>query len=367
MRPTDLKPLTSLRFFAAAWVVLYDLWPKLAGSPVSPLIAKGYLGVELFFVLSGFILCHVYLEAAGEGRFNYAGFLWARLSRIYPMHLATLAGLGLMGLSAEAAGFQVDPSVLAWTSLPANLTLTQAWGMAPQSGWNHPSWSISAEWFAYLAFPLFAALAWKLRHRPYVAAVGALALLIGLYEEFPRFAGFPLDQATIAWGALRIVPSFAYGCAIYLVWRSGAVNARILAISGALFSGACILGAAQLAAPDTLIVGLFGPLILCLAALVATGSRLGSNPLLVYMGEISFSMYMIVVPWSLLFVNVAARILHAQDKQLPLYAWLVLVLGVFPLAAIAHHLIERPARYQMRRWAQALPQRTQSSLLKSSA
>ena len=60
-RPQDLRPLTSLRFFAAMWVVLYHFWPNL--QPVRPaFVAKGYLGVELFFVLSGFILSHVYLE-----------------------------------------------------------------------------------------------------------------------------------------------------------------------------------------------------------------------------------------------------------------------------------------------------------------
>ena len=54
------------------------------------LIGKGYLGVELFFTLSGFILCHVYLQGFGEGGFKYADFLWARLARIYPVHVATL-------------------------------------------------------------------------------------------------------------------------------------------------------------------------------------------------------------------------------------------------------------------------------------
>jgi peptidoglycan/LPS O-acetylase OafA/YrhL len=364
MQPSHLKALTSLRFFAAAWVVLYDLWPKLAGNPVSALVGKGYLGVELFFVLSGFILCHVYLDAAGEGRFNYAGFIWARLSRIYPLHLATLLGLGLMALAAIALGLQVDPSVLSWSALPANLTLTHAWGMAPQSGWNHASWSISAEWFAYLNFPLFAAAAWKLRLRPRAAVIGALVLLIVLYAAFPRFAGFPLDHATIAWGALRIVPCFAYGCAIYLLWRSGAIDRRSLALLGASISGAGVLAAAQLNAPDALIVCLFGPLILCLGALGTTGSKLGSSALFVYLGEISFSMYMVCVPWGLIYVNIATRLLHEQTKQIPFPAWIGLVIGIVPVAMAAHHLVERPARARMKAWVEALPQRTQNGPLK---
>jgi len=56
--PANIKPLTSLRFFAAIWVVMFHYWPHLAVTGTPALVAKGYLGVECFFVLSGFILCH---------------------------------------------------------------------------------------------------------------------------------------------------------------------------------------------------------------------------------------------------------------------------------------------------------------------
>jgi peptidoglycan/LPS O-acetylase OafA/YrhL len=104
-----IKPLTALRFFAAMWVVLYHYWPNLQGAAAMPaLVGKGYLGVELFFTLSGFILCHVYLESFGEGRFRYGAFLWNRLARVYPLHLATLLGVMALGLAATAAGFAID-------------------------------------------------------------------------------------------------------------------------------------------------------------------------------------------------------------------------------------------------------------------
>ncbi len=362
MPAEHIKPLTGLRFLAAAWVVLFSYWPHLAGFAAPRMVQKGYLGVELFFVLSGFILCHVYLQRAGEGGFRYGGFLWARLARVYPLHIATLAGLGLMGVLAGAAGLPVDPSVLAWSALPANLSLTQAWGLAPVAGWNHPSWSISAEWFAYLCFPLFAAAAWRLRARPYAALVGALALLAGLYAIFPRLTGFDLTQATIAWGALRIVPCFTLGCATYLMWRSGAVNRPRVAAWGAYFSGASALAAAQFGAADMLIVAFFAPLLLCLASLTSTGSKLGTARIFVYLGEISYAVYMVCIPWSLLFVNVAARVIHAQDKLLPWPIWAILVVGVVPVAAAAHHLVERPAREAMKAWVSGLPQRTQKAV-----
>ncbi|HZZ87745.1 MAG TPA: acyltransferase, partial [Caulobacteraceae bacterium] len=225
--PTHIKPLTSLRFFAAAWVVVFHYWPHLAvAGPMPALVAKGYLGVECFFVLSGFILCHVYLPAFEAGRFKYGAFLWARIARIYPLHLATLIAMGAMAGVALAFGLSVDPNVLSWAALPANLTLTQAWGFAPTAGWNHPSWSISAEWFAYLSFPAFAAATVAMRRWPGVAVAGALAVLSILYAGFERFGGFALTSATFQWGEVRIIPCFLLGCALFLAWRSSAADRR---------------------------------------------------------------------------------------------------------------------------------------------
>ncbi len=175
--PQNLKALTALRFIAAMWVVSYDYWADLTA--VTPhLVSKGYLGVELFFVLSGFILSHVYLQGFGERNFRYADFLWARLARVYPVHLATLLGMGGLIGGATLLGIQAGDKALVWSSLPAQLTLTQAWGLGLHGGWNHPSWSISAEWFAYLSFPAFAWAAWRLRDRP------ALALLLAHHFKF---------------------------------------------------------------------------------------------------------------------------------------------------------------------------------------
>ncbi|MFI4975887.1 MAG: acyltransferase family protein [Caulobacterales bacterium] len=341
----NIKPLTSLRFFAAFWVVLYDYWPNLATHSTPVFVTRGYLGVELFFTLSGFILCHVYLPSVEAGRFRYGDFLWARLARLYPLHLVTLVGIGLLAGAALLAGRSVDPNVVSLAALPANLTLTQAWGLAPVAGWNHPSWSIS-----YLTFPAFAFAALSLRRRPYLAVILALALLAGLYAGFESLAGAPLTQATIAWGALRIVPCFAYGCAAFILWRRRAADGRRTAALGALFFGAGVLAAAQFGAPDALIVAAFGGLIFCLAQLARSGSAWGTHRVFEYLGEISYSTYMICVPWQLLFVNLAARYLNLGVKQLPFYAWLVLVLAIFPLSAISYHLIERPTRRRMKLW-----------------
>ncbi|MFN7110124.1 MAG: acyltransferase family protein [Brevundimonas sp.] len=347
--PADLRPITALRFGAAIWVAVYTFWENLAGAGSSGLVDKGYLGVELFFVLSGFILSHVYLQSAGEKRFSYRGFLWARVARVYPLHIATLVGVGLLAAAALVAGMSVDGNVLSWASLPANLLMVHAWGLAPVAGWNHPSWSISAEWFAYLCFPLFAFVFWRAREKPVAAVVGAAAFLAVLYYGFERVAGFPLTEATIRWGALRIVPCFALGCALYLVYRKAPLKAPWTA--SAVSFGLMVLSAA-LGLWDGITVLLAGALILSLASLPnERAGWLASKPA-VYLGEISYSVYMVCVPWKLLAVNLAAKLTDAPDKQLQLFVWLAILALLPVVAAVSYHLVEHPARKALRGMAQ---------------
>ncbi len=353
--PADLRSLTSLRFLAAMWVALYSFWPNLDVGFLPNIVGKGYLGVELFFVLSGFILCHVYLETAGEKRFSYKGFLWARVARVYPLHIATLLGVGALAVAALAAGMSVDGNILSWASLPANVTMTHAWGLAPEAGWNHPSWSISAEWFAYLSFPAFALVAWRLRHQPVLAVIGATAALAALYAVFETAAGFPLTQATIRWGALRIVPCFALGCALYLMYRRGPIarpgwTALILAL--------LIVATASLRLWDAVTVILFGGLILALASLANEKAGVLASKPAVYLGEISYSVYMVVVPWKLLAVNAAAMLTDAgPDNQLHVFVWLIVLAGLPVVAAVSYHLVEYPARRALRRMAERRSER----------
>ena len=343
--PPDLRALTTLRFFAALWVVLYTAWPHLDVGFVPVAVTKGYLGVETFFVLSGFILSHVYLEAAGEKRFRYGGFLWARLARVYPLHLVTLFGMIGLGLVATAAGMSIDGSLTNWRDLPAHLTLTHAWGLAGSSAFNHPSWSISAEWAAYLGFPAFAFVAWRLRDRPVLATGLAAGLALALYAAFEPLAVYSLTEATFRWGALRIVPCFALGCALYLIHRRGGVP---YAGAVALASGAAVLVSASLGLWDAITVLAAGGLILGLGSLDNSRAGVLGSKLGVYLGEISYSIYMVCAPVLLLTTNVAARLTGAEDKQFPVIVWLALVAAIPVAAMVTYHLVERPARKALR-------------------
>ncbi|WP_374275989.1 acyltransferase family protein [Brevundimonas sp.] len=343
--PAHLKPLTSMRFLAALWVVFYAWWPNLDTSWTSGLVQKGYLGVELFFVLSGFILCHVYLAAAETGRFRYGSFLWARLARVWPLHLATLFGVIALGLGAAVAGMDVAGGLIDWMALPAHLTMTHAWGLSPSAAFNHPSWSVSAEWFAYLSFPAFAAVAMRVAGRPRLALGAATLALMATYAVFEAVAGFALTAATFQWGALRIVPCFLLGCFAYLIYRQGPLPRPGVA---ALLLTGCIALAALGGLWDGIIVALFAPLILALASLDDGRAGVMESRPAVYLGEVSYAVYMVAIPWQLVAVNLAERMGFGVDGRLHILVWSALVAAIVPVAMVAHHLVERPARRWMR-------------------
>lgn len=338
--PQSLLPLTSLRFMAAIWVAVFSFWPHLDVAFTPMLVAKGYLGVDLFFVLSGFILCHVYLDRFGTGQFSYRAFMSARLARIYPLHLLTLLAVMALGLMAATLGIAISDNVLSWSTLVPNLLLMHSWGLTDHAGWNHPSWSVSAEWLAYLAFPAFAYAAWRLRHRPIMAVAITGLCLAGLYGLFEYVAGFRLTEATFHWGALRIAPAFAYGCALYLAFRSGRARWPI-ALTMAAF--AIVAGSVWIGS-DTLIVLSFGAAIVTLASLNTDQLSFFSIRSSVWLGEISYAIYMVCAPWLMVSTNLLGRLTNTPDKSFNILIWLGLLAGLVAIAALAHHLVERPMR-----------------------
>ena len=159
-RPT-IDALTGLRGVAAMWIVLYhyavQLRPFLPEIGVAdPLIRQGHLAVDLFFVLSGFVLAYNYVDrlATWDAR-EARRFIVLRLARIYPVHLATLLAVTLMVVAAQAAGAgdAMRADKYSAGDFVLNLLLVHAWVAEPTLSWNYPSWSISPEMFAYLLFP----------------------------------------------------------------------------------------------------------------------------------------------------------------------------------------------------------------------
>src|SRR5258708_3639584 len=146
----NIPALTGLRGVAALWVVFFHLTVGI------PLLQHGYLGVDVFFLLICYLLAYFYASNLPDAA-DYVSFIRARVARIYPMHLTALCVLALMVVTLPGFAEHYPQPEQRWGFGPfvASLLLVQNWAYFLPTSWNTPSWSLSAEWFAYLLFPMF--------------------------------------------------------------------------------------------------------------------------------------------------------------------------------------------------------------------
>jgi peptidoglycan/LPS O-acetylase OafA/YrhL len=342
-----MPALTGLRGLAAWYVVLFHTRVALDGTLPDWLLAglsKGYLAVDFFFILSGFVLWHTYGDRlGGTGWRGAAQFLWRRVARIWPLHGAVL--LGFVGLAGVLAWTGRDTAPYPWSQLPLHILLLQNWGFVDTLAWNVPSWSISCEMAAYLTFPVTVMLWRRLSPRAVAGAVAALLVLI--WATFAGHGTPSLGHDVEHLGLARCWLEFALGNGLGMAWRLSPGVHGLWPKAGA--SLAAILGAAwAFALPETAFVPacFFAGLILTLALGHGGLARILGGRALHYLGEISYSTYLV---HALLFVVFKLAFVHGPVHlglgQLAAYMALVLA-----SSAALYAWVEKPAQ----RWLNGL-------------
>lgn len=355
-----IDSLTGVRGLAALWVALFHgvgSWSMERTFPVviANIVGCGWLAVDLFFVLSGYVISYVHQrDFLGLSASECLRFLKLRISRIYPAHgavallwLPVIVGAAVLLPGIVSAG--VAKQFNARTLLFA-LTLLNGWGIPGSTGWNLPSWSVGSEWFAYLTFPLIAVVANRLRSAAAFVAIGAATMAITLTLAF-LIGGGSHYMLPEQWTLVRVESEFLLGCCAFGVARYSPANRLYdLLCAGA---GLTVIGVAAIGAPGlqvaTMIVA-FAALILGLAKSKRVGSLLGGR-LLVYLGEISYSLYLI---HGLVLLLLRTALSHGlRGVRLGAVASLgVLSLYVCAIVLAAHVLymyVENPARRYLRR------------------
>lgn len=348
--------LNALRAFFIGWVVLYHLnlplqvmnWPA-----HDPLIGRGYLGVDGFFLLSGFVLYLQYHALPAWRPAAWAGFVARRAVRIYPGHLAVLAILVLLLGVATAGGIAIrDWDRFRMSDLVKQVLLINAWWTTDRHAWNYVAWALSAEWFGYLLFPVFLSLA---RAVPAAAALpaGALAILSLAWLEATQ-------------GQVRLNVTFAYGlCRFSAEFLAGLLLARAAAFlphPRTAWHGAAVVVAASLACVlvafqpwDWLVVAALAGTILTVHQLERGSLRPETYlvPVLGWLGSRSFALFitfvLVEVPLTRL---LAAGLLPAgwQAVAITLAAHML-------LAEVLFRAVEAPSHRALGRMLPPLPGR----------
>lgn len=347
----DVPALTGLRAIAAWWVVAYHV-RKMFASYASPetmqFLAAGYTAVDLFFILSGFVMYLNYAPRLEPTRASIADFAVRRLARIYPLHLLILVAMVAYVLvlwrfddNPLAASYSLERLVL-------HLLLIQGWGWGEPIGWNVPSWSISTEALAYLSFPVIAFIGTWQRRPTWLLTMIVLAVALLLHAVIRAQGYTRLGTSIPDSGLIRCTLQFGIGtviCELYLRWRSrGAMLSVVfLAASAAMIGGFLAFGW-----PETLVIPLaWATLVLGLALWPWRRLNFLAARPLVYLGDISYSTYLVhyfaFVLFKHLFIPTWSAVTPATAV---LFFAIVLV-----LSAVLYRGFERPAqRWVIDRW-----------------
>ena len=292
----EIKALTGLRGVAAAWVVLHHLC-RMPGSEVPVLqgvLLRGYLAVDLFFVLSGFVLSLAY-GGWFRGRPRpgvLAAFLARRVARLWPLHAAVV--LALIAWQAVAA-IPTHPRMVA-----ANLLMVQAWGVS--GSMNVPSWSISTEFAAYLVFPLLAAAVLHGgRARALAALCGGAGLLglaaaLGSVRAAERIGLLDIANNWSLLPLLRCLGGFVIGVAAHRIARApgaAGVLQRPWVVNAAC---AALLAAVAAGVGDLALYPLLPLVVVALAASRGGAARLLATAPLTWLGKVSYALYLVHFP-----------------------------------------------------------------------
>jgi peptidoglycan/LPS O-acetylase OafA/YrhL len=352
MTRAELRPLTSLRGLAAWMVVLFHVRVAAAptlGPAVVAIAAKGYLAVDFFFMLSGFVLWLNYAgRLRGGGPREWIDFIIRRLARIWPLHAAMLGVAAALALLLALAGH--DTSDYPLGELPLHLALMQNWGFTPALSWNDPAWSISCELAAYLLLPGFALLVdWRRVRTPLLCGVifGLALLLHGL---FVATGATTLGQHILQLGVPRCLIEFAIGTVLCELWRRW--RGQFAVALGAVATAAAV---APLGLPETLAIPLIFASLLLAAAVTAEapGNPLAATPLH-YLGEISYATYLShVLLFRLFKLAFVSDGWNVGGGAIAAFAAIVLIASI-----LLHHAVERPAQqWILRRWRNRQPRR----------
>lgn len=336
------RHLDGLRIIAACAVVVLHYSDYVRTSHIGGVVFQHAqhlnLFVDLFFVISGFVIASQYLGKVSNPT-SIGRFLWRRLARIYPLHLATLAFYILLAALLQSGLIKTEnPARYPLSDIPAQLLLLHA-VVGQRLTFNFPSWSLSAEMICYLVFPIIAIIAARHR-RPILMLVAISALANTLY-------GLATD--TMPWadwinrgGAFRALPAFSLGVACHLYRHQ---IARWRFVPGSLTFAVIAFVALGWQLPEmAALATIYAIAVLAIHCDCSNRSTLLTRLDFARWSSLTYSLYMLHVPVATVVMTLGAHLLFPHDGigKLILLPLAILVLAVASIAS--YRIFETPAR-----------------------
>ena len=357
-----ISTLTPLRGLAAIWVVVFHFDAFMTFGPgkeglmskeTTMLIGNGYLLVDFFFLLSGFIICHVYGDKLTQRNKGVAkNYLWARFSRLYPLHLFALLFLFLQFLtlsSLSAEYFEDNKGFFPVFDFFVYLFMGQSSGILSDYSWNLPSWSIAAEWWTYIIaifiIPIINKGSSRITYLFWAISIVGLIALVYFNENGN------LDY-TLNFGTLRCLFEFVIGLGIYQVYKKVKDSETFWKSDWAFYIsvfGSYVL--LHLDIHDVLVLVFFSGVILSASLNTGKPYKILNIKPLQFLGDISYSIYLLQLFWLLLW-NTYMRVNYPDG--VPGTSTNLMMLGILLFALIinaylTYRFIEIPFQKMLRR------------------
>ncbi|ALN71118.1 acyltransferase [Aureimonas sp. AU20] len=324
------------RFAAALLVMTYHFLyfaPGAAAYTETEYLHRLLPLLDMFFMISGFVIMARYHDKVGSLP-AYAGFLRRRIARLYPLHLLTLGFFVCVALAGSAGLVTLaQPERWRYSDIPLQLLGIHAWGTTSELAFNYPSWSVSAEIFCYLLFPLVPFIARRIGAR-------GLALVLLAYvaclEGLSRAGAFPSGHWTDAdtLGAYRALADFLAGGLAALLVSRRAINVTSHApglLSLALAIG-CMLTQTDVYAT---LVFLFGAILLIgLSESARPNSTRVLDPIMP-LTRVSFGIYLWHPVMETLFLSILWKRVVAPTGWIDFHVYLLLPMLASVLVAYA--------------------------------
>lgn len=345
MTKNELVYLTVLRGFASIWVGIHHAYLSLDSLNINQLgffemfIMKGWLGVDMFFILSGFILAYSYHDKFTDLNVeNYGSFILKRIAKILPLHGTILLLYGMIVFILHRLGFSLDLEKYSLENFFNQLLLLHGIGIIEPRGWNMPSWSVSSEMFAYLFFPAFTYSI----SRKKISKQHCFLLMFGLIMAPIIMAWFMNDgkkfMLDYEFTAIRVLSEFLMGLCLFYFSKDYKKSYRYISLLfasiGLIFMTTLIQNNSFF---DFVYLIFFIGIILSLAHIP---SRLVRIPIFSHLGQISYAFYLV---HSLIIIGMNQVIRYSIILQ----SNPALIVGVFLVTTIVtawvlYELIEKP-------------------------
>jgi peptidoglycan/LPS O-acetylase OafA/YrhL len=339
--------LDVLRFVAALFIVLYHVAER---APVSlfaihPAFGRGYLATDFFLMLSGYVLAKTYGARVLAHGVTTGEFLKRRLLRIWPAHLVMLALFVVFVLATSAIGLAPqNPQWFQWSQLLPQVFLMQAWFVPGPSGWNMPTWTLSALIVCYAGFPA----AWRATARiasPWTTLAIGVAIFLVVDYAAKAVTGVPAHQLPLRFGLVRGIPLFVLGM---LIARLPTTIAPKLADGLAIFAGVGVIALQVVGRFDHASLALLGLLIYAAGASGAKGWAWAGLA-----GRLSFSLFLtnqlVAVVWFGLLRAVAGK-LGFEGPALWL-TWAMALPACVAAAWLFERFVDAPLQVWIKGWS----------------